>query len=383
MPASGTVDDRNNTPTKCLLSAHDDSAPPHGTTDIRFPRLEVRHIGEDHGRSHPSVEPGRRVRAPQTIAWPYASGIVLYHLLALLAAVPWFFTWGGVTLALAGLFVFGTLGINLGYHRLLTHRGLICPKWLERTFVVLGVCCVQDTPARWVSVHRLHHQYSDEPGDPHSPLGSFVWGHISWLMVEASELAKLRIYERYAKDILADRFYRSLERRWRWVYIVLASWVVFFAAGFVGASAAGDAAPEALRVGGSFLVWGVFLRTVLVWHITWSVNSLAHVWGSQRYATGDSSRNNLFVGYISNGEGWHNNHHADPRSARHGHAWWELDVTWLTIRLLGMVGLARRIATPKPELMAAARSASAGMTTGMAPARRRRPSRPTSSTTAS
>jgi fatty-acid desaturase len=234
-----------------------------------------------------------------------------------------------------------------------------------------------------VSVHRLHHQHSDQPNDPHSPLASFVWGHISWLMVEASELAKLRIYERYAKDILADRFYRSLERRWRWVYLVLASWVVFFTAGFVAASVAGDAAPEALRVGGSFLVWGVFLRTVLVWHITWSVNSLAHVWGSQRYTTGDSSRNNLFVGYISNGEGWHNNHHADPRSARHGHAWWELDVTWLTIRLLGMAGLARRIATPKPELMAAARSASAGMTTGMAPARRRRPSRPTSSTTAS
>jgi fatty-acid desaturase len=343
----------------------------------------VRHIGEDHVRSHPSAEPGRRVSARRTIAWPYASGIVLYHLLALLAVMPWFFTWGGVTLALAGLFVFGTLGINLGYHRLLTHRGLVCPKWLERTFVVLGVCCVQDTPARWVSVHRLHHQHSDQPNDPHSPLASFVWGHISWLMVEASELAKLRIYERYAKDILADRFYRSLERRWRWVYLVLASWVVFFTAGFVAASVAGDAAPEALRVGGSFLVWGVFLRTVLVWHITWSVNSLAHVWGSQRYATGDSSRNNLFVGYISNGEGWHNNHHADPRSARHGHAWWELDVTWLTIRLLGMAGLARRIATPKPELMAAARSASAGMTTGMAPARRRRPSRPTSSTTAS
>jgi stearoyl-CoA desaturase (delta-9 desaturase) len=97
----------------------------------------------------------------------------------------------------------------------------------------------------------------------------------------------------------------------------------------------------------------VFLRTVLVWHITWSVNSLAHVWGSQRYDTDDSSRNNLFVGYVSNGEGWHNNHHADPRSARHGHTWWELDVTWLTIRVLGTVGLARRIATPRPELMAA------------------------------
>ena len=182
-----------------------------------------------------------------------------------------------------------------------------------------------------------------------------MWGHMGWLMVQAPELARLRIYERYAKDILADRFYRALERNWRWVYIVLASWGVFFTAGFIGASVAGCTAREALRMGASFLVWGVFLRTVLVWHITWSVNSLSHVWGSQRYDTGDSSRNNLFVGYVSNGEGWHNNHHADPRSARHGHAWWELDVTWLTIRLLGTVGLARRIVTPRPELIAASR----------------------------
>ena len=321
--------------------------------------LPVRYIGEDQVRNNPTVQ---RVSADRTIAWPYACGIVGYHLLALLAVLPWFFTWSGVIVALAGLFVFGTLGINLGYHRLLTHRGLICPKWLERTFVVLGVCCVQDTPARWVSIHRLHHRYSDEPGDPHSPLGRFVWGHMSWLMVEAPDLAKLRIYERYAKDILADRFYRSLERGSRWVYIVLASWVVFFAAGFVGTRVAGGAAPEALRVGGSFLVWSVFLRTVLVWHITWSVNSLAHVWGYQRYDTGDSSRNNLFVGYVSNGEGWHNNHHADPRSARHGHAWWELDVTWLTIRLLGAAGLARRIAMPRTELMAASTDTRTGAT---------------------
>jgi len=286
------------------------------------------------------------------IAWPYAVGIVGVHLLALLALVPWFFTWTGVVLALLGLFVFGTLGINLGYHRLLTHRGLICPKWLERSFVILGLCCVQDTPARWVSVHRLHHQYSDEPADPHSPLAGFLWGHMSWLMVDSPDLGKLGIYERYAKDILADRFYRGLERNWRWVYVVLASWVVFFGAGVIGASLAGRAMPEALRVGASLLVWGVFVRTVVVWHITWSVNSLAHVWGYQRYDTGDASRNNLFVGYVSNGEGWHNNHHADPRSARHGHAWWELDVTWLTIRLLGAVGLARRIATPRAGLVA-------------------------------
>jgi stearoyl-CoA desaturase (delta-9 desaturase) len=336
--------------------AHDDSAPPPlETVDIKIHGVEASDIGEHYVRDEPAVRPRQRASQRQTIAWPYACGIVGYHLLALLALTPWFFTWIGVVLAVGGLFVFGTLGINLGYHRLLAHRGLICPKWLERMFVVLGVCCVQDTPARWVSVHRLHHQHSDEPSDPHSPLGRFMWGHISWLMVDSPELTKLRIYERYAKDILADRFYRALERRWRWVYVLLASWCVFFAAGVLDAGVAGRSIPEALRVGGSFLIWGVFLRTVLVWHITWSVNSLAHVWGSQRYDTGDSSRNNLFVGYISNGEGWHNNHHADPRSARHGHTWWELDVTWLTIRLLGVVGLAQRIVVPRTELSDAIR----------------------------
>jgi stearoyl-CoA desaturase (delta-9 desaturase) len=336
--------------------AHDDSAPPPlETVDIKIHGVEASDIGEHYVRDEPAVRPRQRASQRQTIAWPYACGIVGYHLLALLALTPWFFTWIGVVLAVGGLFVFGTLGINLGYHRLLAHRGLICPKWLERMFVVLGVCCVQDTPARWVSVHRLHHQHSDEPSDPHSPLGRFMWGHISWLMVDSPELTKLRIYERYAKDTLADRFYRALERRWRWVYVLLASWCVFFAAGVLDAGVAGRSIPEALRVGGSFLIWGVFLRTVLVWHITWSVNSLAHVWGSQRYDTGDSSRNNLFVGYISNGEGWHNNHHADPRSARHGHTWWELDVTWLTIRLLGVVGLAQRIVVPRTELSDAIR----------------------------
>jgi fatty-acid desaturase len=131
------------------MSAYDGSKPPNDSAAIEPHGIEAR---RGRVRAH-----GHRTGARHTIAWPYASGIVGYHVLALLALVPWFFTWGGVILAVAGLFVFGTLGINLGYHRLLTHRGLICPKWLERTFVILGVCCVQDTPARWVSVHRLHH----------------------------------------------------------------------------------------------------------------------------------------------------------------------------------------------------------------------------------
>ena len=177
-------------------------------------------------------------------------------------------------------------------------------------------------------------------------------------MVENRELARPDIYERYARDILADRFYLALERNLRWVQIVLLSWAAFFVAGAIGASAMGCPTPEALRVGASFLVWGVFLRTVVVWHITWSVNSVTHVWGYRRYETGEASRNNLIIGYISNGEGWHNNHHADPRSARHGHTWWELDVTWLVIRLLMASGLARRVATPKPRVIARLRTSS-------------------------
>src|ERR1700683_5712628 len=111
------------------------------------------------------------------IVWPYAIAVGLYHLVALLALLPWFFSWAGAALVILGFYVFGTLGINLCYHRLLTHRGFVLPKWLEHTFAVLGVCCLQDTPARWVAVHRLHHQNSDDQEDPHSPLVSFIWGH--------------------------------------------------------------------------------------------------------------------------------------------------------------------------------------------------------------
>ena len=104
------------------------------------------------------------------LVWPYTITVAIYHLAALLAVLPWFFSWTGLILAAIGVFVFGSLGINLGYHRLLTHRGFTSPKWLEHSFAVLGVCSMQDTPARWVAVHRRHHQFSDQQDDPHSPL---------------------------------------------------------------------------------------------------------------------------------------------------------------------------------------------------------------------
>ncbi|HEY1542612.1 MAG TPA: fatty acid desaturase [Xanthobacteraceae bacterium] len=304
-----------------------------------------------------TASPSPRLMVPEGVRsrvdWPSAVTLIGYHAVALLALLPWFFSWSGVVLAILGLYVFGTLGINLCYHRLLAHRGLVVPKWLEHTLAILGTCCVQDTPARWVAVHRRHHQHADESADPHSPLVNFFWGHMGWILLENRDLQRLRIYERYSRDVLCDRFYARLEHN-RWLWVVFASWLVFFLGGFAAGLATGGEIRQAAQFAASVLVWGVFVRTVAVWHITWSVNSVTHLWGYRNYETDEASRNNVLIGLLSNGEGWHNNHHASPRSARHGHRWWELDVTWLTIRFLGLIGLARRIATPSPHIIAGA-----------------------------
>jgi fatty-acid desaturase len=284
------------------------------------------------------------------VVWSYAVTVGLYHLISALAVLPWLFSWTGIVLAVLGLYVFGSLGINLCYHRLLTHRGLVCPKWLEHGFAMLAVCCMQDTPARWVAVHRRHHEHADRQDDPHSPLVNFLWGHVGWMLVDNQDLMRLGIYERYAKDILRDPFYRRMERTLLYPAVLFGSWAVFFLGGFVASLLGGGSIPAALQFGASLLVWGVFVRTVVVWHITWSVNSAAHLWGYRSYETGEESRNNWFVALISNGEGWHNNHHADPRSAAHGHRWWEIDVVFWTVRLLEMMGLARKVCRPDGRL---------------------------------
>jgi len=287
---------------------------------------------------------------PLRPAWIDATGIAAIHVIALLAFVPWFFSWIGVLLALLGLYVFGALGISLCFHRMLTHRGVVCPKWLEHSFAILGLCCVQDTPARWVGIHRRHHEHADKRSDPHSPLAGFLWSHIGWMLFRNRELVRLGLSSRYAKDVLRDPFYAKLEQNFRWVRVVLISWGCFFASAFLMEMVLQRDIAEAIQFSFSVLIWGVFVRTVLVWHITWSVNSVTHLWGYRNYRTNDCSRNNLIVGFLSNGEGWHNNHHAAPHSARFGYRWWELDTTWLTIRLLASLGLAWKIITPSPPI---------------------------------
>jgi len=276
-----------------------------------------------------------------------AATIAAIHLAALLAFVPWFFSWTGLVVAFLGLYVFGTLGISLCFHRLLAHRSLVCPKWLEHSLAILGLCSVQYTPARWVGIHRRHHEHADEQPDPHRPLAGFLWAHIGWIIYRNRDLTRLELLSRYSKDIIRDPFYARLEQNFRWVWIVLISWLCFFASGCFIELLLRRNVLEAVQFGFSVLIWGVFVRTVLVWHVSWAINSVTHLWGYRNYETSDSSRNNVLIGLLSNGEGWHNNHHADPRSARFGRRWWELDATWLTIRLLSALGLARKVVTSR------------------------------------
>jgi stearoyl-CoA desaturase (delta-9 desaturase) len=266
--------------------------------------------------------------------------------LALLACLPWLFSWSGLALAVAGLYLIGGLGISVGYHRLLTHRSFACPPWLEHGLSVLGVCCWQGSPLNWVAMHRMHHQHSDEPKDPHSPRKGFFWSHMGWFLLRDPAIYNLSTYDRYARDLLQDRFYKWLERPRVWRAIHAVQWAVFLFTGALAGALAGKNLAGALQLGLSWLVWGVLLRTVAVWHITWSVNSVTHLWGYRNYDTMDDSRNNWLLGYV-NGEGWHNNHHAEPRSAAFGQRWWEFDVYYRFIRTLERVGLAWDVVTPK------------------------------------
>jgi fatty-acid desaturase len=279
-------------------------------------------------------------------------GFALIHIVAALALLPWFFSWTGVALCGAGVFAFGILGINLCFHRLLTHRGFECPLWLEHAFALFGACSMQDSPPHWVAAHRKHHQFADDDSDPHSPVSGFLWAHMGWLLVKVDDMSRRPLIDHYARDIIRDPFFAWLERRNNWMRVAFGVWIAYFLIGFGVTALSGRSWLDATQFGLSLFVWGGALRTVIVWHYTWSINSITHIWGYRTYETADVSRNNALIALITAGEGWHNNHHADSRSARHGHEWWELDVTWIIIRTLSAFGLAWNIATPSSGLKA-------------------------------
>lgn len=287
----------------------------------------------------------------QRVLWGYLAAVVILHLLLPLVFVPWLFSWTALALAPVAHYFFTSLGIGAGYHRLLTHRSYRCPRWLEHTFALFGVCALQDSPARWVVIHRIHHQHSDHQPDPHTPIVSFFWGHMGWLFVSNKQVDSLSGFEKYAKDLLKDPFYMKLERRMMWIWVYLAHALVIYLVGSTIQWAITGDLMQGVQFGLSLVVYTVILRTVFGWHVTWGVNSAAHRFGYRNYDTDENSRNNWLFALLTNGDGWHNNHHADPRSAAHGfHRWWEIDVTYMTLKLLSYVGLVTDIIPPRRQM---------------------------------
>ncbi|MEO8270357.1 MAG: fatty acid desaturase [Aureliella sp.] len=284
---------------------------------------------------------------PYKLNRTYTITIVLVHLLGLLAFVPYLFSWTAFVVFVACIHIFGQ-GITIGYHRLLTHRSFKCPRWVERVFAILGICSMEDTPARWVTVHRLHHVHSDEIPDPHSPRVTFWWSHMGWLMYINRQTYSVASLEKFSKDLLRDPFYMRLETRPFHQFIYIAGQVpVFFLLGFGASFLFTNELPAAVQLGMSMVQWGVVMRVIAVWHITWSVNSLSHMFGYANYDTGEESRNNWLVALLSVGEGWHNNHHEDPSAASVQHRWWELDLSYYEIKFLELIGLASDVNPPR------------------------------------
>jgi stearoyl-CoA desaturase (delta-9 desaturase) len=280
---------------------------------------------------------------PYKLNWTYTLTIAVVHLLGLLAFFPYLFSWCGFIAFVLGIHVFGQ-GITIGYHRLLTHRSFKCPKWVEHTFAILGICSMQDTPARWVSVHRQHHVHSDEIPDPHSPRVTFFWSHMGWLMFVNRQTYSIAGLEKFAKDLLRDPFYMTLETNpFKQFYYIFAQLPIYFGFGFALSFAFSSEVAAAVQLGSSMVMWGVIMRVIAVWHITWSVNSLSHMFGYCNYKTGEDSKNNWFVALLTVGEGWHNNHHEDPSAATVQHRWWEVDISYYEIKLLEMIGLASNV----------------------------------------
>jgi stearoyl-CoA desaturase (delta-9 desaturase) len=260
--------------------------------------------------------------------WPTISVMAILHLGAI--AALFFFTWRSLAVAIFLYWMLTCFGISMGYHRLLTHRSYKVPRVLEYFFAVCGALTLEGGPISWVATHRIHHQNSDCPGDPHSPREGAWWAHVGWLLFGDANHCSTRRMSQYAPDMAKHRFYIWLNN-YHWVPLVALS-VILFAIGGV-----------------SLLLWGICVRVVVGLHATWLINSATHMWGRRRFATRDDSRNNWWVALITFGEGWHNNHHAHPTSARHGLAWYEFDLSWVQIKILSLLRVARCIQVAKPE----------------------------------
>ncbi|NNE66132.1 MAG: acyl-CoA desaturase [Pyrinomonadaceae bacterium] len=259
-----------------------------------------------------------KLTTQKKINWSTTIAVALFHI----AAIPalFMFSWTNLLVAVVIWWIAGSLGIGLGYHRLLTHKGFKAPRWVENTLAVFGALAVQAGPLAWVTTHRIHHAFTETDKDPHSPRGGVIWSHIGWILRGDAQMHNPEYHERYSPDLVKNPFLVKLDKYY-WVPSAIVG-IALFAFGGIG-----------------MVLWGIAVRTVWGWHATWLVNSATHLWGTQRFNTGDDSRNNGLIAFLSWGEGWHNNHHAYPRSARHGLKWYEFDFNWIQIWALDKLGV--------------------------------------------
>ncbi|KAI3684305.1 hypothetical protein L6452_33527 [Arctium lappa] len=246
------------------------------------------------------------------------------------ASAPFMFDWGALWTAVGLAFMTG-FGVTLGYHRLLSHRSFKIPRWLEYFFVYCGVHALQRDPIFWVSIHKNHHMHADTDRDPHTPTQGFWFSHMGWFFYNnyiASKCGESRSGEyTNVPELKAQWFYRFLQDTYFCHPIALATLLYLYG-------------------GLPYLAWGMGMRAVMVLHITFLVGSVNHLWGDRPWNTSDTSTNHWFSGLLALGDGWHNNHHAFPKSVQHGLEWWQLDLTWELIKFLEMVGVATDVKLP-------------------------------------
>lgn len=238
------------------------------------------------------------------------------------------FTWTNFFTYL-GLWTLTGMGITVGFHRMLTHQSFKTWKVVEYMWAILGTLAGQRGPVLWVAHHRQHHLKSDTQLDPHDINKGFMWAHMGWIFNSYPKWYEDGQSATYAPDIMKDPFLRFLDKY---------DWLVSTALGVA-----------LVLIGGwDLFFWGFCLRLTSLYHATWFVNSAAHKWG-YRYFKNELATNNWWVALLTFGEGWHNNHHAFPTSARHGLRFWEFDVTWISIWFMGKFGMAKKIRVPKAE----------------------------------
>ena len=283
-------------------------------------------------------------RNAHSIAWLKASPFFAVQIAAV-AGIFWFgWSWSGALLAIA-LYYVRMFGVTGAYHRYFSHRTYRTSRAFQFVLAVLAMTSVQKGVLWWASHHRTHHRNSDQPNDVHSVLqDGFWWSHVGWIVsrqYDQTDLSKVKDLARFPELRFLDRFHVLVPIAYATaLYLLGGSWALF---------------------------WGFFVSTTLLWHGTFTINSLTHVFGSQRYVTTDNSRNHWLLAVITMGEGWHNNHHYYQRSVNQGFFWWEFDPTYYVLRALSWVGLVWDLHTPPPHVLNSNRIP-APTTTGVVPA---------------